>query len=216
MVTWREMIEESMKALGGHAKYSDLYDEIKVRYKERVESVVDYKAQVRGTIEGFSSYSEVYQKKNKNREASKKTDDVFYMVGEKGDGHWGLRNFEPHDNEVDITDDDEGFPEGKQKLRLHVCRERNYRVIQEAKELHKKINGKLKCQICDFDFEEFYGKLGVDFIEGHHIKPVSELKDGDKTKVEDILLVCSNCHRMLHRKRPWLGPNDLKSLLKNR
>lgn len=203
-LSWRKMIEVAIEKLGGHAKYSDLYSMIEYLYPEKVKSVKDYKAQVRGCIERLSSDSEVYKKGS---------DDVFYIVGKKGDGHWGLRNFEPHDNEVDITDDDDGFPEGKQKLRMHVCRERNYRVIKEAKELYKKTNGRLKCQICNFDFEEFYGEIGMDFIEGHHIKPVSELKDGDKTKVEDIILVCSNCHRMLHRRRPWLKANELKNLL---
>jgi predicted HNH restriction endonuclease len=35
----------------------------------------------------------------------------------------------------------------------------------------------------------------------------------EATKVEDIALVCSNCHRMLHRKRHWLSINELKQLL---
>ncbi|WP_242977147.1 HNH endonuclease [Clostridium botulinum] len=55
--------------------------------------------------------------------------------------------------------------------------------------------------------------MGEDFIEGHHIKPVSELKEGEKTKVEDIVLLCSNCHKMIHRKRPWLSREKLKTLI---
>ena len=119
-------------------------------------------------------------------------------------------------NDVDITEDDEGFPEGKKKLRTHICRERNYKVIKEAKSRYKDKHGKLICEICEFDFEEVYGDIGVDFIEGHHIIPVSELEEGDTTRVEDIILVCSNCHKMLHRKRPWLKPEELKDLLKNK
>ena len=33
------------------------------------------------------------------------------------------------------------------------------------------------------------------------------------TKEKDIVLVCSNCHRMLHRHRPWLSAVELKSVL---
>lgn len=44
------------------------------------------------------------------------------------------------------------------------------------------------------------GSGGKDFIEGHHTKLISELSDGDKTRVEDIAMLCSNCHRMVHRK----------------
>ncbi|GAE32694.1 hnh endonuclease [Halalkalibacter hemicellulosilyticusJCM 9152] len=60
--------------------------------------------------------------------------------------------------------------------------------------------GRLFCEICNFDFYKKYGELGGDFIEGHHTIPVSELEEGHKTNVKDIVLVCSNCHRMLHRK----------------
>jgi predicted HNH restriction endonuclease len=59
-----------------------------------------------------------------------------------------------------------------------------------------------------------YGDIGKDFIECHHVIPVSELKPGMKTKLSDVVLVCSNCHRMLHRKRPWIRVDDLKALLK--
>lgn len=207
--TWLEVIVSSMQVLGGHAKYKDLYLVIEELYEEKVYSVVDYKAQVRGTIERFSSDSDVFHNTGCKR-------DIFYLVGKKGDGHWGLRNFNPHGNNVDITEDAEGFPEGKKKLRTHICRERNYKVIKEAKDRYKDKHGKLICQICTFDFEEKYGEIGTDFIEGHHTIPVSELNDGDKTKVEDIVLVFSNCHKILHRKRPWLKPEELKNLLKNK
>jgi predicted HNH restriction endonuclease len=39
------------------------------------------------------------------------------------------------------------------------------------------------------------------------------LRAGSKTRAADIALVCSNCHRMLHRRRPWLTMSDLKTLL---
>jgi hypothetical protein len=41
----------------------------------------------------------------------------------------------------------------------------------------------------------------------------SELDYGMRTKLADVVLVCSNCHRMLHRRRPWLGIEGLKALL---
>ncbi|HBF5906854.1 TPA: HNH endonuclease [Clostridioides difficile] len=208
-MSWIDMIIEAMQKLGGHAKYKDLYEMIESLYPEKTSSVVDFKAQVRGTIERFSSDSEVFH-------TTKSKKDIFYLVGEKGDGHWGLREFAPHDNDVDITEDDEGFPEGKKKLRTHICRERNYKVIKEAKKRYKDNYGKIICEVCDFDFEEVYGDIGSDFIEGHHIVPVSELEEGSTTRVEDICLVCSNCHKMLHRKRPWLKSEELKYILKNK
>ena len=56
------------------------------------------------------------------------------------------------------------------------------------------------CEVCAVDFSKMYGERGNNFIEGHHRKLVSEMKEGDKTKVEDIAMLCSNCHRMIHKK----------------
>ncbi len=35
----------------------------------------------------------------------------------------------------------------------------------------------------------------------------------EETKPEDITMVCANCHRMLHRKRPWLTIDELTKLI---
>jgi len=117
-------------------------------------------------------------------------------------------------NNIGFTEDDEGFPEGKLILKQHLIRERNSEVVKLAKERFIQQHGKLFCEVCDFDFSIRYGDIGKGYIEGHHTKPVSEMAENEKTKVEDIAIVCANCHRMLHRKRPWLTINDLKKLLK--
>jgi predicted HNH restriction endonuclease len=38
------------------------------------------------------------------------------------------------------------------------------------------------------------------------------MKAGHKTKIEDIAMLCPNCHRMAHKKRPWLKMSELKKL----
>ena len=56
------------------------------------------------------------------------------------------------------------------------------------------------CQVCGFDFYQHYGDLGKDYIEVHHIKPLSSL---DEEVVidpyNDLVCLCANCHRMMHR-----------------
>jgi predicted HNH restriction endonuclease len=100
------------------------------------------------------------------------------------------------------------------KERLHLTRERNPQIVRQAKALAMQRQGRLQCACCEFEFESVYGRVGVGFIEAHHTKPLSTLhEDGEETQVEDIVLVCSNCHRMLHRRRPWLGVHDLKCLI---
>lgn len=104
------------------------------------------------------------------------------------------------------------FPEGKISERKHKFRERNLKVVQIAKQNFKNQNGRLFCQVCEFDFEKKYGEIGVDFIEVHHTIPVSEMQAGHITKIEDLAMLCANCHRMAHKKRPWLKMKELKQL----
>lgn len=42
------------------------------------------------------------------------------------------------------------------------------------------------------------------------------MKPGDETDVDDIAIVCSNCHSMIHRRKPWLTREQLKSILKEK
>lgn len=68
-----------------------------------------------------------------------------------------------------------------------------------------------KCQACGFDFARQYGSLGDGFIEVHHTT-VYAVRQG-RRRVDpsvDLVPVCSNCHRMLHRSQPPLGIRDLK------
>lgn len=115
---------------------------------------------------------------------------------------------------MDITQDDSSFSEGRKLIRKHIVRERNHQLISKAKNEYLKKNGTLKCEICGFDFEKVYGSIGSGFIEAHHLKPISMMKDGEKTLLEDIVLLCSNCHSMVHRKKPWLSKEELLTLIK--
>lgn len=69
--------------------------------------------------------------------------------------------------------------------------------------------------MCGFDFAKTYGELGEKFIEAHHIKPVSQMDENEKTSIDDIIMVCSNCHSMIHRKKPWLTIDKIKEILEN-
>ena len=110
------------------------------------------------------------------------------------------------------VDEDEisSFFEGGEKYRMHRHLERDSRVAKTAKRKRIATTGELSCDVCNFSFHKRYGGLGMGYIEAHHTVPVSELRGKRKTKLADIALVCSNCHRMLHRERPWLSIQDLK------
>lgn len=115
--------------------------------------------------------------------------------------------------QFDQDEDDEEFDEGKILTKLHKYRERDPKAARTKKRIVKKTTGALICEVCDFDFFQQYGKLGEDFAECHHKIPVSELKDGQTTKLEDLAIVCANCHRMLHRGKLKISIEDLRELV---
>ncbi|MHA2801268.1 HNH endonuclease [Vibrio harveyi] len=103
---------------------------------------------------------------------------------------------------IDSNQSSDSFPEGRRVERKHYLRERSSALVEKAKkEYALKNDGRLPCEVCGFDFRECYGSHGDSYIEAHHIIPLSELcsADGAKTRLEDLAMVCSNCHRMLHR-----------------
>lgn len=101
--------------------------------------------------------------------------------------------------------------EGKLLLASHYIKERNKRIVIEKKKQAIKKN-KLICEVCDFSFRNTFG---ADFIECHHLMPIG--KTGQRiTTLDDLALVCANCHRMLHIKfnGEYLSSKELKLLIK--
>lgn len=112
-------------------------------------------------------------------------------------------------------DDDFEAMEGKILTRLHIQRERSPKLIRAKKEKQLENHGRLLCEVCGFDFNDVYGERGEGFIECHHISPLCELAGTSKTTLDMLRLVCSNCHRMIHIKRPWLTIEELRSIIRN-
>jgi hypothetical protein len=90
--------------------------------------------------------------------------------------------------------------EGNSKLAQHMRFERDSTLIRKIKQQALRLNPMLNCQACGFSFYERYGLLGEGFIEAHHKRPLSEIRTVTKTTIKDIDLLCSNCHRMIHKK----------------
>ncbi len=104
--------------------------------------------------------------------------------------------------------------EGRALLKLHIERERDKKIIAEAKRKWTSEDPSLCCSVCNFSFVEYYGPTGEGYIEAHHNVPLSKLSAGELaiTTVEDLSPVCANCHRMLHR-RPYPTVDELRSLI---
>ena len=121
----------------------------------------------------------------------------------------GVGSFTESEEAYDIVE----AIEGRLLTRLHTSRERNRDLVRKKRESVLRETGRLACEACGFDFEKTYGARGAGFSEVHHIQPLHALTPGSRTKLQDLAVVCANCHRMIHAKAKWLSMRELKALL---
>ncbi len=117
------------------------------------------------------------------------------------------------EKDLEAMDDEEILPEGRKGQRLTNYYERKARLRLAAILTHG-----TRCMACGFDFEKVYGERGRGFIEVHHIVPVSQLIQETKINPRtDMIVLCSNCHRMIHRRKDEpLSLDELRTILKKR
>jgi len=122
--------------------------------------------------------------------------------------------------EIEVFDENLMIYEGTLELTSTSKYKRSKILRDKAIQHFTDENGRIKCKVCDFDFEEFYGEYGKGYIEIHHQKPVFQF-DGDDMKktineaLENLIPVCANCHRMIHRSREKsLSFDEIKGITK--
>ncbi len=93
--------------------------------------------------------------------------------------------------------------EGAQIHRLVVHRHRENALrlakLESVRKAHSR--GRLICEVpgCGFDFEATYGAIGSGYAEVHHRTPLASFTEETTTTLDELAVVCSNCHRMIHR-----------------
>lgn len=112
----------------------------------------------------------------------------------------------------DLMLDDEGVPEGRLLERRHLRRERDPRLRKRKIKDVLARHGRLECEVCGFDFERTYGPRGAGYAECHHITPL-HASGATRTRLQDLAILCANCHRMVHRGSRWLTPAELRDLV---
>lgn len=108
----------------------------------------------------------------------------------------------------DVSNNKDSFVELKQK-RLHERFDRCGNVSLKV----KNIRG-YQCEACGLRFIDKYGKLGEGFIETHHLLPFALLKEGNThLSLNDFVVLCSNCHRMIHRLDDPSNLEELRTII---
>lgn len=188
-------IVDALASLGGEAHLDQI--EARVRQIAPRPHPLDMGASIRARI----------QERCKEAQSYKGGADLFESVHGVGArrGVWWLRQDPLSQSHSDAFHDGADalmeHVEGRAQLRIHLRRERSRKLVRDFKE---GLAG-LSCQVCDFDFEREYGEAGSGYIEAHHTVPVAMLDDGATTKITDLVALCANCHRVIHRNglMPW-------------
>jgi len=117
--------------------------------------------------------------------------------------------------DADLIGDDYS-PENFDKLDLSEKRKYKYhRTLERKSGNTKKVKERrgYNCEACGMNFEKRYGEVGKNFIEAHHLIPMHTLPEGETVKfdIDDFRVLCSNCHRMVHKKNP---PYTIEEIIK--
>ncbi|MFG1795614.1 HNH endonuclease [Nocardia sp. NPDC049149] len=104
------------------------------------------------------------------------------------------------------------FREGRLLATRYFRRERDRRLRSRKIAKFLETADRVRCEVCGFDFEASYGEHGAGYIECHHVVPL-HVSGETKTTLSDLILLCSNCHRMIHYRPQWLHPDELRVLL---
>ncbi len=102
--------------------------------------------------------------------------------------------------------------EARRTLISHFRLERNRALVKRKKLAYQAETGGLACQVCEFDFSKYRG-LGAGFCEVHHLKLLSAERAEVLTNLSDLAVVCSNCHRMIHRNGECRTLSEVKAAL---
>jgi hypothetical protein len=107
--------------------------------------------------------------------------------------------------------------EGARRLATHMRLERSQTLIAASKRAWtERHNGRLPCGVCDFDFLVSYGPVGAGFAEAHHKTSLANApKEGRLTSLQDLVIVCANCHRMLHRGPEYPSLESLRNRVRH-
>ena len=99
------------------------------------------------------------------------------------------------------VDPDLAVAEGNKRLVSHLKRERRPALAAAKRRAMIDLLGYLQCERCKLVPCHQLGPLGDAVIEVHHATvQVSGMPSGHVTRLADLMCLCANCHRIIHRE----------------
>jgi predicted HNH restriction endonuclease len=149
-----------------------------------------------------------------NPDAMHRAAQALWRNGDLARSHADWEEEVADEPETDTASDYASAVEGRVIQRLVRVAERNPKLRRAKIAASRKERGSIACEICGFDFESVYGTLGDGFIHVHHRVPL-HFTGVVENKLEDLILVCANCHVMIHRGSPWKTPEELRRIIES-
>jgi len=103
--------------------------------------------------------------------------------------------------------------EGKLRLRIHYSRERSSQRKHKLEDFQK-THGQIFCEACGESGERYEINKQESIFEVHHILPLAIAEDQVITKLDDLAVLCANCHRAIHSLSPLPNIEQFKTFMK--
>jgi len=116
------------------------------------------------------------------------------------------------DSEINVNEE---FLEGQILVRLHRIRERNPLLVKRKIKSVLMARRNLEREICGFNFENTYGLAGRGYIECHHKVPLATQSLSKSSRIDDLAIVCPNCHRIIHRGDKTKTIDEMRDIVNN-
>ena len=127
-----------------------------------------------------------------------------FFVSEIMDTYVVLQRTESFYERWDLLQDEILYTEGGRRYAMHLIYERNKNIVNSIKSSKPWV-----CDICNINF---LNKYGIKYIEAHHKIPLSKHINKHAVKINDLVLLCPNCHKAVHiyMREENIGYADIK------
>lgn len=205
-VSTSELIEHLQDILKPEGKDAEILEgRNDTHFSQKVRNLVSHRTL---EIKGLAKYERI-----ENNGLHKITDKGRIYIEENIDGFDFIESngFSEEERKQVIDSDfsDLIIEEGYIRSNHVQTKSRSKKLVEIAKK-HFSIKDKIYCDGCRFNFEDFYGEIGKGFIEIHHLKPIfvydGNVEQSIEEALKNVVPICSNCHRIIHRKRSNVLP----------
>lgn len=167
----------------------------KLRFNSRVSEMLDL-------VDGRVDANQLTSLRQLTIESAQMMDDVWYNDAYTPQS---VQDF------LELSEDDTAYAEGKVVVRTVRERQRSRQLVNEAKKQFRAAHdGRLYCEVCGFDYAQAYG---IDYIEAHHTEPIASLEHETENTVQALVMLCANCHRVIHSRTPPYSLEELRTMM---